>query len=93
MLLLAELDDCIPAAGTENVEERAEARDLSRTIDRFLTTLKEEDMVYFVRRYWHGESVKQVAKRYGASEGKVKMRLSRTRKKMKAYLQERGFST
>lgn len=88
-MLLGELDECIPAR--ENVEKTAEANSLSRALEAYLGTLKEEDSAIFVRRYWHGESVMQIAARYNASVGKVKMNLSRTRKRLKNYLESEGF--
>jgi RNA polymerase sigma-70 factor (ECF subfamily) len=89
-LLLSELEGCIPAAG--NLENEVEDNELVRIIEDFLDSGRREDKIFFVRRYWHADSVAQIAKRYEVSNGKVKMSLMRTRKKMKAYLEERGIS-
>jgi RNA polymerase sigma-70 factor (ECF subfamily) len=86
--MLSELEACIPAA--TNVAEEVELGDLARVIDEFLQGLKQDDRYCFVRRYWHGESVPQIAKKQSVGESKVKVSLHRTRKKLKTYLEERG---
>jgi len=85
-LLLSELTDCIPS--TANVEDEVEVNVLAQTIEEFLATVKKEDMAYFVCRYWYSYSVKEVAKKFNVSVGKVKMSLLRTRNKLKIYLEK-----
>jgi len=87
-LLFSELENCIPSART--VEDEVDTNELSRTINSFLFTVKKEDRFYFVRRYWHNESIPEIAKQFGVGESKVKMSLHRTRKKLKSYLEKRG---
>jgi RNA polymerase sigma-70 factor (ECF subfamily) len=89
-VLLSELEDCIPSA--RNVEDEADGNELKHVIDSFLETLREEDTVFFMRRYWHGDQIAEIAKRHGVSIGKVKMSLHRTRKKLKEELGKRGYS-
>jgi RNA polymerase sigma-70 factor (ECF subfamily) len=90
-LMLSELEECIPSA--RNVEEEVDGNELARTIDEFLATVKQEDRFYFVRRYWHYCSVPEIARQFSVGESKVKVSLHRTRKKLKAYLEERGIQT
>ena len=71
-------------------EREADSRALSEALGRFLTGLGEENRRFFLRRYWYAESVREVAKTCGVSESKVKMSLHRTRKKLRAFLQEEG---
>ena len=71
----------------ENDFDEAE---LSAIIDRFLTSLSRTDRVIFVRRYWFGESVRNIADGLKMSESAVKVRLFRTRDRMKAYLNKEG---
>ena len=87
-LLLSELELCIPD-GT-NVEEEVEGKDLKESVNRFLETLNQDDMVYFMRRYWHAQTVPEIARRHDVSESKVKMSLHRTRGKLKTYLEKIG---
>jgi RNA polymerase sigma-70 factor (ECF subfamily) len=90
-LLLSELEACIPSA--RSVENEVDENELSKTIDSFLASIGEDDAAYFFCRYWHCESVPQIARKFGAGESKVKMSLHRTRKKLKTYLNERGIET
>jgi RNA polymerase sigma-70 factor (ECF subfamily) len=87
-LLLSELELCLPSPRT--VEEETETGEIARTLDEFWATLRKEDRVFFMRRYFYSDTVVQIAKRFGAGESKVKMSLHRTRKKLKTYLEERG---
>ena len=87
-LLLSELENCVPSGN--NVETQVEARDLAKVIDLFLKSLRDDDNVIFVRRYWHTDSVNEIAEQFGISESKVKMSLHRTRKKLKKHLEGEG---
>ena len=44
----------------------------------------------FVRRYFFGSDIKEIAEIYGIGESKVKMSLSRSRERLKACLEEEG---
>jgi RNA polymerase sigma-70 factor (ECF subfamily) len=60
------------------------------TIDTFLTTVKREERLFFVRRYWYNDSVAKIALRYDVGESKVKTTLHRTRNKLKEELKKEG---
>jgi RNA polymerase sigma-70 factor (ECF subfamily) len=81
-----ELNACIPDG--YRMEEIADSRDLSRLLDLFLDTLDAESRNIFLRRYWFCDSIREIAKGFGISESKVKVRLFRTRRQLKAYLEE-----
>ncbi len=87
---LEELGDCIPASSS--IENEIETKELSVHIDAFLRTLKENDRVVFLRRYWFCDSIADIAKRFGSSESKVKMQLYRTREKLLKYFEKEGIS-
>lgn len=87
-LSLEELEGCI--AGT-SLEDEIDARMLGRAIDRFLDTLPAQSRILFLRRYWFGDSVKQIAQDRGMSQNAVSVSLSRTRDKLRSYLTEEGF--
>jgi RNA polymerase sigma-70 factor (ECF subfamily) len=87
-LVLEELDECIQSG--MNTQEEFEAKETENVIGEFLYTIKEESQVVFVRRYWHYDSIADIARRYKISESKVKSILLRTRNKLKLYLEERG---
>ena len=64
--------------------------ELSRAIDRFLRNLPEKECCVFLRRYWYVDSTLEIAHRYHMAEGTVKSMLHRTRKKLRAYLEQEG---
>lgn len=45
----------------------------------------------FLRRYWFGDSVKDIARTAGLTENTVSVRLSRTRGRLRDYLTQEGF--
>ncbi len=64
------------------VDERIAEKELVRTIDQFLWKLSKADRDIFIRRYWYLDSIKEIAKRHGVSEGCIKTNLCRNRKKL-----------
>ncbi len=85
-LILEELEECLAAGGS--VEGELEARELAETISRFLHTLKQEERLIFSSHYYLELPTAQIAQRLGLSDGKVRMSLSRSRRKLRAYLRE-----
>lgn len=85
---LTELEDCI--AGPD-LWEQLDGRALGRAMDAFLDTLQQETRMIFLRRYWFGDSVSDIAKDFSMQPNAVSVRLSRTREKLKAYLIQEGF--
>ena len=83
-LCIDELEECIPDSGNSRIEEILESRDL---IDRFLETLDTKQRVIFMRRYWFTYSFEQIAKEMNMSTASVKMSVSRTRGKLKKYME------
>ena len=63
-------------------------KELGRILDGFLESLPKESRLIFLRRYWYVETITEIAQRYGMTESKVKMQLSRTKEKLRAYLQK-----
>ena len=89
-IALDELSECVPSPVT--VESEADNDLLRAALDCFLGTLPEDARVIFMRRYWWLESVKDIAREMKLGESAVKMRLARTREKLKEYLEKEGFS-
>lgn len=87
-LSLDELAECI--AGT-SLEDEFDARMLGRAMDRFLATAGRENRIIFLRRYWFGDSVREIAKHLDMTENAVNVRLSRTRAQLRDYLIKEGF--
>lgn len=87
-VLMSELEDCIPSAQT--VEKEWEDAELAKLINCFLEKQKKENRMIFIRRYYYSDSVKQIAKRFGISESKVKSSLFRIRNSLREYLEKEG---
>lgn len=87
-VMLSELNDCVPAA--ENIEQELEAKELTEYINTWLEGLTAEDRALFVRRYWYGDEVRNLAKRCGISAAQMSQKMLRLRRKLKAFLEEKG---
>ena len=86
-LPLAELEDELKDL---SFEEKIDARALGRLIDRFLDSVDEESRVIFLKRYWFNDEIEEIAKSTGLSESNVYQKLSRTRKRLRKYLEKEG---
>lgn len=86
------LEEIEQMAGSEqSPASYAQAQEMLGAIDRFLWMLPQRECNIFIRRYYHFDSVKDIAKRYGLSVANVKKILSRTRVKMRQYLEVKGY--
>ena len=87
-MALEELEDCL--ASPHTVEGDLEERELVRLIEGFLDTLSPENRVLLMRRYWFSDSYGEIAAQTGLSEKNVSVRLTRIRKQLRQYFEERG---
>lgn len=85
---LEELNECLPAG---DMEQMVDARELGRTMDRFLQSKSKETRYIFIRRYWFGDSVGEIAKELKLKENAVYVRLNRIRNGLKEYLKKEGY--
>ena len=83
-----ELANCIPAPA---LEETVEARELGLAINRFLGTVSADNRTLFLRRYWFGDSVQDIAKDLGLRENTASVRLGRIRMQLREHLMKEGF--
>ena len=88
-LALEELKDCV---GGGDPATQLEFEELKVLIGRFLISLTERDRGIFLRRYFYVEDSKTIAERYAMKEPNVRLILSRTRQKLRHYLQKEGFA-
>lgn len=86
-LVLDELADCIQDRAWE---DRRRDEDLREALNSFLYSLPETDRKIFIRRYWFGETVPEIAKAFRQSESRVTGLLHRLRKKLRKYLEQEG---
>lgn len=89
-VLLSELEDCVPVP--DSVQRTADARELSELIGRWLLSRSGEDRAIFIRRYWNGESVKDLAGEAGMAPNAMTKRLLRLRESLRSFLEGEGIA-
>lgn len=67
--------------------------DHSGVIERFLKSEPEMSRIVFVKRYWFGKSINEIAIETSMSANAVSTRLSRTRERLRRHLIEEGVMT
>lgn len=76
--------------GARPVEDEVMAAELSRAMNAFLEKQVRQNRIFFVRRYWFGEKISEIARECGVSPNYVTVHLHRMRHKLKSYLQKEG---
>ena len=87
--LMDELEDCIPSP--ETVERQIEEQVLTEVINTWLASLSQEDRILFVRRYWNGKAVKELAKETGTEPKKLARHMYTLRQNLKSTLEKEGY--
>lgn len=88
-LLLDELSECIPSKAS--VEQQVELKELAETVNRFLSGLSVEKQQVFLRRYWYGDSMEDLAKTFDFTVNKIKSMLFHLRENLREQLKKEGF--
>lgn len=83
-----ELEGCLPAE--DGAVRALEQQEFHRVLNGFLRKLTRQSRTYFIRRYWYGESIREIADSCGAGEEKVKSSLFRTRQRLRTVLEKEG---
>ena len=86
--VLEELSQCVGGSA----EADFDAALLGEAISRYLASCKQVQRQVFLRRYWYGDSIAEIAKAFSFTEAKVKSMLHRARQGLRAFLREEGFS-
>lgn len=86
---LEELGDCV-SKEPDGIQQ-LDRKELGRCISRFLAQQSPRDSGVFLCRYFHLEDTAQIARRFRLKESNVLQILSRTRKRLKAYLVKEGY--
>ena len=81
---LEELENCIPMPDEASGE-------LAELLSDFISAQDELDRILFMGRYWYACAPADLAKRMGMTVNAVNLRLHKTRQKLRAYLEERGY--
>lgn len=91
-VLLSELEEALPGveAGVEkeSPESAYDERELTRVINDFLSSLDRTKRVIFVKRYWYGESMENIADDLALTESNVATTLYRLRASLKDFLEK-----
>lgn len=87
--LTAELEECI--CGARDACSELEERELAASVNAFLKGQEQWRRELFLRRYWYGDNIRQIAKRCGISQSKVKTELFRLRQRLRNYLEKEGY--
>ncbi|MCI9639517.1 RNA polymerase sigma factor [Emergencia sp. 1XD21-10] len=87
--LSVELETCIP---DESVQCSFTGQEIGVLLSSFVKQLPIGKRQMFLRRYWLGQSVAELAKTMGISQSKVKTELHRTRKALRSYLEKEGIT-
>ena len=88
-LIYEELSECV--SDGRNIESELLTKELRRAVNDFAAELPERDGDILIRRYFFMESVKDIAEEYDMTPGNVSVSLNRTRKKLKKYLEVKGY--
>lgn len=83
-----ELANCIPAPA---LEETVDAKELGAAINRFLGTLSADNRALFLRRYWFGDPVQEIARDLNLRQNAASVRLNRMRTQLRTYLMKEGY--
>ena len=78
-------------ASDQDPQKTCQAKELEGAINGFVRSLPDMEGNIFIRRYYFLDSLEDIAARYGISKGSLSVILSRTRKKLKKYLEKEGF--
>lgn len=77
--------------GNSDAEDRLSEKELTRLLNAFLGKQDRTTRVIFLRRYWFGDAIADIAERLCVSESMVKSRISRTQKRLKEFLRKEGY--
>jgi RNA polymerase sigma-70 factor (ECF subfamily) len=84
-------DELEALVGDNDVQEGVEAAELAGVISAFLRGRGARERNIFIRRYWFGDKVSDIAAVFGMNESAVKMKLKRTRDRLAALLKKEGY--
>lgn len=85
-----ELSECLPSP--YDVDGEVDRNELVTFLNTWLGGLKKNDRILFLRRYWYGESVKDLCVLFETTPAKLSNRLYYLRKKLKKELLKEGIS-
>lgn len=88
--LFDELEEVLPSGHT--VDRELESREISEEISAWLKGLERSDRSLFIRRYWYGMPLKDLAAETDIRPARLAQRMHRLRLSLKKHLEERGIT-
>lgn len=85
-VLLDELEECIP-----DPRWQCDGEELKEMLRSFLLSLEAEERRVFLRRYWYGDTVQEIAMDSHCTANRIAGLLFRTRNKLRKYLKSEGY--
>ena len=89
-LSLDELGECLPDYDI-TPEQAVIIQEIADAVNEFLKKDTDLNRYIFMRRYWYGDSVEDIAKAVNMKSGAVSVRLNRIRIKLKEHLIKEGY--
>lgn len=86
--ILEEWRDALPHTDGDPANDLA-VRD---ALNRFLRQLPADKRRTFIRRYWYGDTIHDIAAAQHSTESRIKMMLARTRDELKTFLEKEGIA-
>ena len=83
-----EIAGCLPSK--ENTEGAADRKAVIKAVERFLSTLPRSKRIMFIRRYFYCSTYGDIAADLHTSEDQVRKSLTRTREKLRTFLEKEG---
>ena len=84
-----ELEPRLPAS-TGDPEQVFDQTHFRTVMNDFVRALPKQIRAFFLRRYWYGDSIREIAEAFHVSEAKVKTALFRTRQRLREALEKEG---
>lgn len=85
-VLLDELQECIP-----DPRWQRDGENLKELLRDFVRGLEPEEQRIFLRRYWYGYTIEELAKATNCTESRITGILFRSRKKLRKHLEKEGY--
>ena len=89
-IMLDELSECIPS--DVSLEKEIEDKEITVAINTWLKSISADERYLFIRRYWYGDAVNELAKQQKVSPHTMTQRLYRIREKLKNYFEKEGIA-
>lgn len=83
-----EIACCLPAK--ESVESAVDRQAVLNAVEKFLSTLPREKQIMFVRRFFYFSTYGEIAADLNTTEDRVRKSMTRTREKLREFLEKEG---